>query len=87
MWLATRARTSSVSLPAVRPEIALQQTHEIPHRTDQPETRRWYAWLLLDRDQPADKEKAQTLLNEAIEMYKEIGMPKHVELAEDLLSR
>ena len=43
--------------------------------------------MLLDRDQPGDKEKAQTLLNEASEMYKEIGMPKHVELAEKLLSR
>jgi tetratricopeptide (TPR) repeat protein len=68
-------------------EMALKQAHEIPHRTDQPETRRWYAWMLLDRDQPGDKEKAHALLNEAIPMYKELRMPKHLELAEALLGR
>ena len=68
-------------------EASLQQVHEIPFRVEQPEVRRWYAWMLLDRNQAGDKEKATTLLNEAIEMYKEIGMPRHVELAEELLGR
>ncbi len=66
-------------------ETALEQAHDMPFRFEQPETRRWYAWMLLDRDQPGDKDKATTLLGEAIEMYEELGMPKHVGLAEELL--
>jgi hypothetical protein len=48
--------------------------------------RRWYAWMLLDRDASGDREKARTLLTEAIAMYRQIGMPKHVEMAEALLA-
>ena len=59
----------------------------------QPEARRWYARMLLDRaqtgarpgDAPGDRETARRLLTEAIEMYRGIGMPKHVEMAEALL--
>ena len=43
---------------------------------------RWYAWMLNDRNEPGDRDKARTLLGEAIEMYRTIGMPKHVEMAE-----
>ena len=67
-------------------ETALQQAHDLPHRFEQPEVRRWHAWMLLDRDGPGDREKARELLNEAIDLYREIGMPKHLELAEELLS-
>ena len=38
--------------------------------------------MLIDRSAPGDREKARILLGEAIEMYRQIGMPKHVELAE-----
>ena len=34
---------------------------------------------------PGDRDKARTLLGEAIEMYEQIGMPKHLEMAEGLL--
>ncbi len=54
---------------------------------ERPETRRWYAWALLRRDEPGDAEKARGLLAEAIDHYREIGMPKHIELAEELLAR
>ncbi len=64
---------------------ALRQAHEIPHRIEQPEVRRWYARMLLERDGPGDRDKAFRLLSEAIGMYREIGMPKHVEMAEALL--
>ena len=47
--------------------------------------RRWYARMLLDRDGPGDRVKARALLTEAIAMYRRIGMPKHVEMAEALL--
>ena len=66
-------------------EAALQLATDIPHRIAQPEVRRWYAWMLLDRDAPGDREKARTLLGEAIEQYRKIGMPKHVEMTEEML--
>jgi len=50
-----------------------------------PDVRRWYARMLLDRDAPGDRDKARELLTEAIAMYRGIGMPKHVEMAETLL--
>jgi tetratricopeptide (TPR) repeat protein len=63
----------------------LRQAHELPHMIEQPEIRRWYARMLLDRDSPGDRDKARELLTEAVAMYREIGMPKHVEMAEALL--
>ena len=51
----------------------------------QPEVRRWYARMLLDRAGLVDGEKARELLTEAIAMYRRIGMPKHVEMAEAML--
>ncbi len=47
---------------------------------EQPEVRRWYARMLLDRDGPGDRERARTFLTEARNAYQEIGMPKHVEM-------
>jgi len=41
--------------------------------------------MLLDRNRPGDREKARELLTEAIAMYRQIGMPKHVGMAEALL--
>ena len=66
-------------------ETALRQAHELPNKMEQPEVRRWYARMLIDRDGPGDRDKAFRLLTEAIAMYREIGMPKHVEMAEKLL--
>ena len=66
-------------------ETALRQAEELPHVIAQPEVRRWYARMLLDRDQPGDRDKARTLLGEAVEMYRTIGMPKHLEMAERML--
>jgi class 3 adenylate cyclase/tetratricopeptide (TPR) repeat protein len=68
-------------------ETALRQAHELPNVLAQPETRRWYAWMLLDRERPGDREKARELLTEAIAMYRRIGMPKHIEIAEALLAK
>jgi tetratricopeptide (TPR) repeat protein len=66
-------------------ETALRQAHELPHKIEQPEVRRWHARMLMDRNGPGDREKARELLTEAIAMYRQIGMPKHVEMAEALL--
>jgi tetratricopeptide (TPR) repeat protein len=66
---------------------ALNYADELPHRIEQPEVRRWYARMLLDRDAPGDRETARRLLTEAVAMYRKIGMPKHVEMAEALLAQ
>jgi tetratricopeptide (TPR) repeat protein len=60
---------------------ALRQAHELPVVMEQPEVRRWYARMLIDRDAPGDREKARELLTEAVAMYRRIGMPKHQEMA------
>ena len=64
---------------------ALRRAEEMPHIIEQPEARRFYARMLLDRNAPGDREHARQLLIEAIEMYRRIGMPKHVEMAERML--
>ena len=66
-------------------ETALGQADELPHKIAQPEVRRWYARMLLDRNASGDRDKARTLLGEAVEMYEAIGMPRHVEMAKELL--
>ena len=66
-------------------QTALKQAHEIPFRSEQPEVRRWYAQMLLDRNRPGDRDKARTMLGEAVEMYGVIGMPRHLEMAKELL--
>ena len=67
-------------------ETALTQAHDLPHKIAQPEVRRWYAQMLLDREAPGDHDKARTLLGEAIDQYRTIGMPKHLEMAERMLA-
>lgn len=46
-------------------ENALHTADEMPHRVEQPEVRRWYARMLLERDGPGDRERARTLLAES----------------------
>lgn len=67
--------------------VALNQAHDIPHKIEQPEVRRWYARMLIERNAPGDIDKARTLLSEAVAMYREFGMPKHLKMAEDLLEK
>ena len=66
-------------------QTALTQAHEIPFRSEQPEVRRWYAQMLLDRNAPGDRDKARTMLGEAVTMYEQIGMPRHVEMSREML--
>jgi hypothetical protein len=42
--------------------------------------------MLIDRAAPGDREKAQTLLGEALETYSNIRMPRHVEMTQALLA-
>ncbi len=41
--------------------------------------------MLIDRDGPGDRDKAFRLLTEAVAMFRQMGMPEHVEMAEALL--
>jgi hypothetical protein len=68
-------------------ETALRQANDLPHKIAEPEVRRWYAQMLLDHNTPGGRDKARTLLGEAVQMYQTIGMPRHVELADVLLKQ
>ncbi len=43
--------------------------------------------MLNDRAATGDLEKAKTLLNQALESYQRIGMPRHIEMTQALLAR
>jgi tetratricopeptide (TPR) repeat protein len=68
-------------------QTASRQAESVPHRLEQAEIRRFHAMMLIDRAAPGDREKAQTLLREALESYQRIGMPRHVNLTQTLLAR
>jgi hypothetical protein len=68
-------------------QIAMQQAESFPYRLEQAEIRRFHAMMLIDRAAPGDREKAQTLLREALESYTRIGMPRHIEMPQTLLDR
>jgi tetratricopeptide (TPR) repeat protein len=65
-------------------KIAGRQADLFPDRVEQAEIRRFHAMMLGDRAGRGDCESARTLLNEALETYKRIGMPRHIEMAQNL---
>ncbi len=67
-------------------QTAMQQAEAVPHRLEQAEIRRFHAMMLIDRDASGDRKKAQTLLHRALETYKQIGMPRHVEMTQALFN-
>jgi DNA-binding CsgD family transcriptional regulator len=66
-------------------ERALRQAFEIPHRLDQPETRRLYASMLAARGGDRDHERARALLQDALFGYRDLRMPRHEEMTARLL--
>ena len=68
-------------------QTASRQAESVPHRLEQAEIGRFHAMMLIDRAAPGDREKAQTLLREALESYQRIGMLRHVDLTQTLLAR
>jgi tetratricopeptide (TPR) repeat protein len=68
-------------------QIAMQQAKSFPNVLEQAEIRRFHAMMLIYRAAPSDREKAQTLLREALETYTGIGMPRHIEMTQTLLAR
>jgi tetratricopeptide (TPR) repeat protein len=68
-------------------QIAKRQADFFPDRLEQAEIRRFHAMMLIDRTASGDREKARTLLSEALESYTQIGMPRHIEMTRTLLSQ
>lgn len=66
-------------------EKAVAQAEELSHRIERPEVRRFYAQMLIERDAPGDRDRAGELLQESIDAYRAIGMPRHEEMAGALL--
>jgi tetratricopeptide (TPR) repeat protein len=66
-------------------EIALQQAKPFPNVLEQADIHRFHAMMLLDRVAPSDRNQAQTLLNQALETYTQIGMPRHIEMTQALI--
>jgi tetratricopeptide (TPR) repeat protein len=64
---------------------ALRQAESIGQRMERPDILRFYAGMLIERGRPEDKEPARQLLQEAIEVYQEISMPRHEEMSRQLL--
>jgi hypothetical protein len=67
-------------------ETALRQATELPHRPEEAHTRRWYARMLLDRDGPGDRQRAEELARAAVADYERMGMPRHRDLAAAMLT-
>lgn len=66
-------------------EMALRTADELPVQVERAEVRRHYAAALLEA-WPAEGDLARVLLEQAAEIYAEIGMPRHLELAERALA-
>ena len=67
-------------------QAALQVAEALPSRIEQADLRRLYARMLLDRDQPGDRERAQSLLSKARDAYRNIGMPRYEALTSSLIA-
>jgi len=68
-------------------QTAMRQAESFPHRLEQTDIRRLHAMMLIDRAANGDREKARTLLGEAMESYTSIGMPRHIEMTQALLGQ
>ena len=68
-------------------QIAMQQAESFPNILEQAEIRRFHAMMLLDSAAPGDRDRAKTLLREALETYSQIGMPRHTEITQTILVR
>jgi class 3 adenylate cyclase/tetratricopeptide (TPR) repeat protein len=66
--------------------IALRQAEELPHLPEQAHTRRFFARMLIDRNQADDGADAARMATEAADLYRRLGMPRHVAMAENLLA-
>ena len=64
-------------------EVALEQAQAFPNHLERPQVLHWYAKMLIDRGD--DRERAETMLVQAIDGHKAYGMPVHEGTAATLL--
>ena len=64
----------------------LDLAEALPHRLDQADIRRLYALMLAERGHTGDRTLARQLLAGAAARYRQIGMPRHLHLAQTLLA-
>ncbi|MFN2524763.1 MAG: AAA family ATPase [Actinomycetota bacterium] len=67
-------------------QAAVEKAETLGLRVEQIDARRFYAQMLLDRREGHDEERAAELLEQALQTYRDIGMAKHIEIAERLLT-
>jgi hypothetical protein len=65
---------------------ALRQAEDLPHLPEAAHTRRFFARMLLDRDGPGDRAEASQLATEAADLYRRMGMLRHVAMVKALLT-
>ena len=65
---------------------ALRQADELPHIPEQAHTRRFFARMLLERGDPGDRSAAVRLATESADLYRRMGMPRHLAMVEALLA-
>ena len=63
----------------------MQQAEALPQLLEQAEIRRFHAMMLMDRSAREDRDRARTLLSEALDSYSKIGMPRHIQMTKDFL--
>jgi hypothetical protein len=63
-------------------ETALRQTERLPHVMERLHVSHHYGRFLMHRRSMADRMRSQTLLREAVDGYRRIGMPRHAAMAE-----
>jgi class 3 adenylate cyclase/tetratricopeptide (TPR) repeat protein len=85
-WVRTRAGIAAAA--AGRYDEAEGHFTEVLRRGEERENKieradvfRFLARMLLQRDEPGDRERAEEHIRSAIEEYRALGMPRHVELA------
>jgi predicted ATPase len=66
-------------------EGALRQAESFPSHLEKAEINRFHAMMLNDRAARGDRQKAKTLLHEALETYTQIGMPRHIAMTQALM--
>ena len=52
---------------------------------ERPQVLHWYGKMLLDRANPDDRERARTMLVDALDGYRQLGMPVHAAMTHSLL--
>jgi tetratricopeptide (TPR) repeat protein len=65
---------------------AIDRADRMPHLVEGADARRFYGQMLAERGEPGDDDRARDLLADAIGRYAGLGMPKHEEMTESLLS-